>query len=45
MSKEKNLKSGCQESERRERVEHIIDLMADIDYGDKDVKAANPEFQ
>jgi hypothetical protein len=43
-SKNKTVKEGCQESERREReqrVDQIIDLVRDIDYGDSDIKAAN----
>ena len=41
-SKKVKVKSGCQESDRQERVDKIIDLMSDIDYGDdQDLKAHN----
>ena len=38
-SKKVKVKSGCQESDRQERVDKIIELMSDIDYGDQDLKA------
>ena len=40
MNKDKQIKSACEESERKERVLKITALLSDIDYEDQETKDA-----